>query len=60
MSRVGPEQQRAEAPGGAGVGIVNTRSVGVVFAANGKWAIVNLDNTAMPVGAAYNVLVVKQ
>lgn len=39
-------------------GVRNDRPVGIYYIPGaGRWAIYNLDGTAMPVGAAYNVLV---
>jgi hypothetical protein len=42
-------------PGNVG-GINNPHPIGVIYS-NGKWAIFNQDSAAMPVGAAFNVII---
>jgi hypothetical protein len=42
-------------PGGAG-GINDPHPIGVIYS-SGKWAIFNQDSAAMPVGAAFNVII---
>jgi len=45
-------------PGGGTEGIYNNHAIGVGYDdVEGKWAISNQDHTAMPVGAAFNVLI---